>query len=170
MSRIHPLILALLAAILFGASAPTSRVLLGSLTPFQLAGFLYLGAALGVVPFVVRRGRTGERAQVSAKNRLRLAFAVLSGGILAPVLLLFALQLTSAGSVSLLLNLEMVATAILAVAFFGEHLGRRGWIGVSIIVAAGVLLSLGGGRPGLLAGTLAACACICWAWTTTSLR
>jgi drug/metabolite transporter (DMT)-like permease len=35
-------------------------------------------------------------------------------------------------------------------------------MGVCIIVAAGVLLSLGGGRPGLQGGILATGACVCW--------
>lgn len=58
-------------------------------------------------------------------NRRRLAGAVLFGGILGPVLLLFGLRLASAGAVSLLLNLEMVATAVLGVVLFREHLGHR---------------------------------------------
>jgi hypothetical protein len=37
----RPLILALVAAVLFGASTPASKMLLGGLTPLQLAGLLY---------------------------------------------------------------------------------------------------------------------------------
>jgi drug/metabolite transporter (DMT)-like permease len=99
---------------------------------------------------------------MSPANRRRLAFVVLFGGVLGPVLLLFALRIASAGSVSLLLNLEMVATAVLGVAFFGEHLGRSGWAGVAATVLAGIVLSFGGGTPGLVAGLLAAGACLCW--------
>jgi drug/metabolite transporter (DMT)-like permease len=95
-------------------------------------------------------------------NALRLGGAVLFGGILGPVLLLFGLRLAGAGSVSLLLNLEMVATAVLGVALFREHLGRLGWLGVGGIVASGVLLAGGGGWPGVLAALLVAMACTCW--------
>ena len=95
-------------------------------------------------------------------NALRLGGAVLFGGILGPVLLLFGLRLTGAGSVSLLLNFEMVATAVLGVALFREHLGLLGWLGVTGMIAAGLILAGGGGWPGLLAGLLVAAACTCW--------
>ena len=87
---------------------------------------------------------------------------MLFGGVLAPVLFLAALRLTLAGSVSLLLNLEMVATAVLGVALFREHLGRLGWLGVSGVVAAGALVAGAGGWPGLMAALLMAAACTCW--------
>jgi drug/metabolite transporter (DMT)-like permease len=67
-----------------------------------------------------------------------------------------------AGSVSLLLNLEMTATAILGVLFFGEHLGRGGWAGIVGVVSAGLLVSWQGGWPGLAAAGLVAGACVCW--------
>lgn len=157
-----PLILALAAAILFGASTPASKALLSGLTPFQLAGLLYLGAGLGVTPLVVRERGRKKRSPLNPVTRRRLAGSVVFGGVLAPVLLLFALRVASAGSVSLLLNLEMVATAMLGVMFFREHLGRMGWLGVAATVGAGALLSFEGGPPGLIAGALAASACLCW--------
>lgn len=95
-------------------------------------------------------------------NALRLGGAVLFGGILGPVLLLFGLRLAGAGSVSLLLNFEMVATAVLGVALFREHLGSLGWLGVGGIVAAGILLASGGGWPGVQAALLVTMACTCW--------
>jgi len=154
------LLLGVLSAALFGAATPAGKVLLADFTPFQLAGLLYLGAALGVAPAVIREGRS-PRA-LDPTNRLRLAGSVLFGGVAAPVLLLFALRLMQAGSVSLLLNLEMAATAVLAVALFGEHLGTRGWLGVTGVVVAGAVLSANGGEPGLRAGLLVAGACLCW--------
>jgi drug/metabolite transporter (DMT)-like permease len=82
--------------------------------------------------------------------------------VLGPVLLLFALRLTLASSVSLSLNLEMVATAVLGVALFREHLGRAGWLGVAGVVTARAILAGAGGWPGLLAALLVAVACACW--------
>jgi drug/metabolite transporter (DMT)-like permease len=158
----YGLLLALLSALLFGASTPASKLLLASLTPFQLAGLLYLGAALGMAPLVASERRRGVRMAFDRANAARLAGAVLFGGLLGPLLLLFALRLTLAGSVSLLLNFEMAATAVLGVALFREHLGRAGWIGVAGVVAAGAILAGGGGWPGLLAALLVAAACLCW--------
>jgi len=109
---------------------------------------------------VLREGRVSRG--LDRTNRLRLAGAVFFGGVVAPVLLLFALRFMQAGSVSLLLNLEMAATAVLGVALFGEHLGKRGWLGVAGVVAAGAVLSGRGGEPGLRAGLLVTGACLCW--------
>jgi drug/metabolite transporter (DMT)-like permease len=159
---VYGLSLAFLSAVLFGAATPASKALLGSLEPFQLAGLLYLGAALGMAPLVALQRRAGARLRLDRANALRLAGAVLFGGVLAPVLFLAALRLTLAGSVSLLLNLEMVATAVLGVALFREHLGRLGWLGVSGVVAAGALVAGAGGWPGLVAALLMAAACACW--------
>lgn len=161
----YGLLLALASAVLFGASTPASKALLAELTPFQLAGLLYLGAALGMAPAVARERWRADRVRVTAMGRthvLRLAGAVLAGGLVGPVLLLFGLRLAGAGSVSLLLNLEMVATAVLGVVFFRESLGRAGWLGVAGVVAAGALLAGGGGWPGVVAALLVAGACVSW--------
>jgi len=165
-----PVLAAVLAAVLFGAATPASKLLLRALPPFQLAGLLYLGAALAVAPVALRARAAAPRAAPSRSSRRRLALAVLAGGVLAPVLLLQALRLASAGSVSLLLNLELVATSLLGVAWFGEHLGRRGALGVAIALAGGALLAGHGGWPGLAAAGLAALACLAWGldnqWTS----
>ena len=42
---------ALLAAVLFGASAPVAKLLLGMIEPIPLAGFLYLGSGVGLLLF-----------------------------------------------------------------------------------------------------------------------
>src|SRR5262245_25732632 len=155
--------LALLSALLFGASTPASKALLASLEPFQLAGLLYLGAAVGMAPIAAVEWSRGVQLRLNQANMLRLGGAVFFGGVLGPVLLLVALRLTPAGSVSLLLNLEGVATAVLGVAVFQEHLGRIGWIGVAGVIGAGVLLAGGGGWPGIAGALLTAAASVCWA-------
>ncbi len=119
-------LLALGAAATFGAAAPAGKALLADLSPFQLAGLLYLGAALGVAPWALRRG-DGYRS-LNGLNRLRLAGTIGCGGVVAPVLLLFGLRLASAASVSLWLPLEMAATALLGVLFFRDSLDRDGWL------------------------------------------
>ena len=110
--------IALSSAILFGASTPCSKLLLVGLEPFQLAGLLYLGAALGMAPVTALELRRGMRASIDGPNLSRIAGVVLCGGVLGPVLLLAALRVTPASSVSLILNLEAVATALLGVLIF----------------------------------------------------
>jgi drug/metabolite transporter (DMT)-like permease len=157
------LVLALTAAILFGASTPANKLLLGQLHPVQLAGLLYLGAALGMVPVVARERRDRNTLPLSASNRWRLVGVIVLGGIAGPVLLLAGLRMGSATAVSLLLNIEPAATAVLGVMIFHEHLTRPGAFGVVGVVLAGVMLSWGeGGLPGI-GGALVAAACICWA-------
>jgi drug/metabolite transporter (DMT)-like permease len=42
------IMLALLSALLFGASTPIAKLLLGAINPWLLAGVLYLGAGAGL--------------------------------------------------------------------------------------------------------------------------
>lgn len=156
------LILALASALLFATATPVSKLLLRGLTAFQLARLLYIGAAIGVAPTLFRKERRLSLFKLDRKNTLRLLGAVACGGIAGPVLLLFGLQLASASSVSLWLNLELVATAMLGRLLFHDHLGKFGWFGVTGVVAAGILLSAGEGVAGLWAGLLVAGACACW--------
>jgi len=156
------IILALLSAALFGAATPASKLLLSGLTPFQLAGILYLGAAIAVSPAVFKNRRWGLPQRGDHKNQLRLLGAILFGGILGPLALLFGLSLAHATSVALWLNLEMVATAVLGVVLFRDHLGNKGWLGVSIALLASFLIVWVPGTAGLKAGSLVLLACVFW--------
>jgi drug/metabolite transporter (DMT)-like permease len=162
-----PLVLALVAALLFGISTPISKLLLRDVNAFLLAGLLYLGAALGLLPFVIRGRRKAapqsQALRLNRKNGHYVAAMILFGGFLGPVLLFLGLQSALSASVSLWLNLEMVFTTILGILFFREHLGLRGWIAVAVALAAGVLLSLPQGAGGFQAALLIAGACLCWA-------
>jgi drug/metabolite transporter (DMT)-like permease len=155
-----PIALGLVSAALFGAATPASKELLAELAPLQLAGLLYLGAALGVAPGLVsRRALPFPR---EARGRRRLLGAIALGGVLGPVLLLLGLSLARAASVALWLNLELVATAALGALFFRDRLGAAGWLGAGVAVAAGALLTLGEGAAGIRAAALVAGACVCW--------
>lgn len=156
-----PVLGALIAAALFGAATPLSKVLLGELAPAQLAGLLYLGAATGLLPGVVwRRGEPS--APVSFRGALRLVGAIAFGGVLGPLLLLMGLRLASATSVSLWLNMELVATAVLGHLFFREPLGWSGWVGVAGVALAGMMLAGAEPQGGAVAAVLVTLACVCW--------
>jgi drug/metabolite transporter (DMT)-like permease len=156
---VRPLALALLAAALFGAGVPASKRLLADLPPFQLAGLLYLGAALGVAPAALHSG--GLRLPRD-RSRWRLLGAIAAGGVCGPLLLLFGLRLAGAASVSLWLCTEGVATALLGALFFRDRIGARGAAGVLCALAGAVLLSVGEGASGWQAGALVVAACACW--------
>jgi len=154
--------IALLSALLFGAATPISKNLLSQLSSFQLAGLLYIGAAIGVVFIVVRDGKFILPWRMDRKNALRLLGAVIFGGMLGPLALLAGLRLANASSVSMWLNLEMVATAVLGHFIFKDHLTRTGWIAAGGILLSAVILTSGEGSAGILAGVLVTLACICW--------
>ena len=158
--RAAPVLWCHAAAALFGASTPASKSLLGDMGPLALAGLLYLGAAIAVLPFSLRGG--SRRLATQPRNLSMLAGAVLFGGALGPVLLLIGLAQAPAASVALWLNLETVATAVLAWAFFREHLDRRTWFAVLLTVAAGVVLASPSGFQLAPAAGLVALACVCW--------
>src|SRR5689334_18781170 len=154
-----PLIWCLLAAALFGAATPAAKPLLAGIHPLLLSGLLYAGAALAVLPWALRA--PGDLAKVDRRNWLYLIGSIGCGGVIGPVLLLAGLALAPAGPVSLWLSLESVATALIARAFFGEHLHGSTWLSVVLIAGASALLSwatpVGGSAVALVA-----LACVAW--------
>jgi drug/metabolite transporter (DMT)-like permease len=161
--QLYPILLALLSAVLFGAATPVSKLLLEHFNSFELAGLLYLGAALGVAPILLKEIQTSPPPQQqSRKNKLYLAGAIACGGILGPVFLLMGLRLASAASVSLWLNLEMVATALLGYWIFSDRLGRFGWLGMLGMLFSACLLVWGEQVAGVQAGLLVGLGCLCW--------
>jgi drug/metabolite transporter (DMT)-like permease len=158
---------ALLGAVLFGASTPIAKLLVGEIGPVMLAGLLYAGSGVGLALWLAVRGslwRAAERPRFAPGDYKWLAGAVISGGVIGPALLMLALAASSASTVSLLLNLESVFTALLAWFVFRENFDRRLMLGMSLIVCGGVIL---GWRPGEIATSWPALAvagaCLCWA-------
>jgi len=151
----------LLSAALFGASTPASKLLLdGSVGPLTLAGLLYLGAGLATLPFARHGGVAARRRD--PVNLRRLAGAVLFGGVLGPAALLIGLRSAPSASVSLWLNLETTATALLAWTLFRENLDARAWLANGLVVLAGVLLAAHEGFGLAPAAGLVLVACVCW--------
>jgi drug/metabolite transporter (DMT)-like permease len=159
---------ALAAAALFGASTPVAKTLLASVSPWMLASLLYLGSGIGLstCALLLRRGdRSAKEAPLVKRDLPWLAGAVLAGGVLGPVLLMYGLRVTAASTSALLLNLESVLTAAIAWLVLRENVDRRVFLGMVAIVAGGALLSWApaAGASSWL-GTLAiAGACLCWA-------
>lgn len=162
-------IYALLAAVLFGASTPFAKSLVGQMPPVTLAGVLYLGSGIGLlvcyaVRAVVKRHAQDKPVALTRRDLPWFAGAVAAGGVAGPLLLMAGLGSVSASSASLLLNMEGVLTSMLAWFVFKENFDRRIFIGMLLIVAAGVLLSCDQ-KPaaGMPWGALAIVgACLCW--------
>lgn len=149
----------LLAAVLFGATAPLASRLAESVPAFTLAALLYLGAAMAVLPSVATAPPTRRALMIEWRP---VSAAVVFGGAIGPVLLMLGLARTSAATGSILLNTELAATVLIASLFFREHLGAWVWASVAFVSAAGVLLSWEPGA-GIDAGALLIiAACACW--------
>ncbi len=154
---------ALGSAALFGISAPLAKILLGDISPWLLAGLLYLGSGLGLA--MARLFHRGNEAGLRRTDLPWLAAAVISGGIAGPVLLLVGLAQSSASEASLMLNLEGVLTLVIAWVVFKENVDRRLMLGAAAIVAGAFVLSWPqAGQVGLDWGPLLiAAACLAWA-------
>ena len=157
---------ALLAAALFGASTPFAKLLVGEMSPWLLAGLLYLGSGLGLAVARLIRDRGWTPSGLADGEWPWLLGAIFFGGVLGPLALMFGLTLSSGSTASLLLNLEAVLTAVIAWVVFKENADRRIVLGMLAIVAGGVVLSWPDGEAGTRewAGPLAIVAgCLCWA-------
>ncbi|MDW3178274.1 MAG: DMT family transporter [Acidimicrobiia bacterium] len=149
----------LAAAVLFGASAPAASKLAGEMPALVLAGLLYLGAGVAVTPSVLRSPPTMLAVQ---RDWRPATVAVLVGGALGPALLVAGLARTSAASASILLNLELAATVLLAATVFREHLGTKLVAGAAIVTAAGVILVWEPGAEVNVGALFIAGACVAW--------
>ena len=154
----------LVAAALFGAAVPLNKLILGRWDEIALAGTLYLASGIGlqVARGFLRSGESLRRPDVPW-----LLGAILSGGIAAPVALLYGLRFTTGHAGSLLVNLETVFTAVLAVSFFGERLTWRDRVALVVLITGACAVGLGSAGAGeaprpVMGGALVALACLLW--------
>jgi drug/metabolite transporter (DMT)-like permease len=159
--------LAIASAMLFGASTPFAKLLLGEgANPWLLAGLLYLGSGAGLS--IVLLGRQllhlpRSEASLGRADLPWLALVVAFGGAMGPVLLMYGLSHTSASSAALLLNLEGLATMAIAWLVFRENVDRRLLFGAFAILAGALVLSWQSGRTGMGLGAAGiAGACVAW--------
>ncbi len=163
-SHIPSVIQALIAALLFGASAPLAKLLLGEVEPIPLAAFLYLGSGIGLLFVKFFQRTANSEAKVEKSDFRWLAGAILAGGVAAPITLLFSLKNTPAATASLLLNFEGVATTLIAFLAFKESVSRRAWWAIALITIASIFLSINlNAQWGFSLGALGIiAACVLW--------
>lgn len=156
------ILMGLLAGLLFGLATPISKLLLASISSYTMAGLLYFGAALVFLPYVIKNYRTDFDPTLIKSNGLKLLGIIAFGGVLGPLFLLVGLSNANASSVSIWLNFELIATAILGVLFFKEHLSKYALAGIGFTLASGIVISLNENTAGLQSGILIALACFFW--------
>jgi drug/metabolite transporter (DMT)-like permease len=167
-SRRFSILLALASAVLFGLAAPAAKVLITETDPWLVAGLLYLGSGLVLTCVVVMQrgsGRTRPReASLTRRDWPWLGGAILTGGVVGPVFLMFGLSWGSASDTALLLNLEGVFTALLAWVVFREHVDARVAAGMAAITLGAVVLAWSPSAGFRLTWSSLAVAGACLAW------
>lgn len=167
-TKIYPISQVILASVLFGASAPLSKILLGQIEPIPLASFLYLGSGIGLlllqIFFTIAKKQSISEASLKKSDIPWLTGAIIAGGVIAPIILMISLKITPASTTSLLLNFEGVATTLIAVLFFKESVGKSLWKAIACITLASIILSWDfSNQWGFSIGSLGIIfACICW--------
>lgn len=134
---------AILAAALYAINAPFSKILLNFMSPTLMAGFLYIGAGVGMAAIAIIRKANKSEVKESKLTKAELPYtiAMIILDIAAPIFLLFGLNATTAANASLLNNFEIVATAIIALVVFKEKISVRLWIGILFVTLACGILS-----------------------------
>lgn len=165
---------AILAAALFGVSAPVSKLLLEKVPPMLMAALLYLGAGIGMLLMSLIKN-TKETKQNEAKiGRKELPFTIgmIVLDIAAPMFLMIGLTMTTASNASLLINFEIVVTSLIALFIFKEAIGKRLWIAICFITISSIILSVAdfSSFAFSIGSIFVLLACICWGFENNCTR
>ncbi|KUO74307.1 MAG: hypothetical protein APF77_21125 [Clostridia bacterium BRH_c25] len=135
---------AILAAALFGMSAPFSKLLLTKISPLLLSALLYLGAGAGMLVIdSLRRVSQAERVEARlTKKELPFVMLMIILDVAAPISLMVGLTMTSSANASLLNNFEIVATSVIALAIFREAIGKNLWTAIILITVSSIILTI----------------------------
>ena len=157
-----------MAAALYAANSPFSKILLEFMPSTMMAGFLYIGAGVGMgFVYLLRRlkGRAaGYENESFTRADLPYTLAMIVLDIAAPIFLLFGLSHTTAANASLLNNFEIVATALIALAVFKEKISARLFTGILFVTLSCTLLSFEdlSGLSLSFGSVFILLACVCW--------
>lgn len=174
MNKSGKIFVAILAAVLYGLSAPASKVLLRYVNPLFMAALLYLGAGIGMLVYnSIKNIKNSEHSEAKlTKGEMPYVIAMIVLDIAAPILLLVGLKNTPAGAASLLNNFEIVATSLIALFFFKEAIGKRQWIALILIITASAILSFEGQNEFKISfsAVYILLACVCWGMENNCTR
>lgn len=160
--QIIAIIMGLAAGLLFGIATPLSKLTLSHLNSFQLAGLLYLGASIAFLPYMIIN-KSKKLVLLNTKGtKKHLIGIVLFGGLLGPLFLMVGLKSANSMSVSIWLNMELVATALLGVIIFKESLGRYTLLGIIFTLLSSIVICSQENSSGIISALFIILACICW--------
>lgn len=137
---------AILAAALYAINIPFSKILIEYVDSTMMAGFLYLGAGVGMFLYTTISGVFGKRAvkEPLTKAELPYTIAMIILDIAAPILLMHGLSITTSANATLLNNFEIVATSLMALVVFKEFVSKKLWIAIGLVTIASVILTFEG--------------------------
>ena len=143
-ARARGILCAVLAAAFYALNTPVSKLLLDSIQPTMLAALLYLGAGAGMLLATGARRLCGRPSRRPGLTRRELPWtvAMVALDVAAPVALMLGLKRTTAANAALLNNFEIVATALIALAAFGERISGRLWLGIGLVTLSSAVLSV----------------------------
>ena len=135
--------LAILAAALYALNSPLSKILLDYMPSTLMAGFLYVGAGvgMGIIALIRKTAKINQSEENLTRSDLPYTVAMVILDIAAPIFLLLGLSFTTAANASLLNNFEIVATSIIALMIFKEKISPRLWAGIVFVTLSCTLLS-----------------------------
>ena len=121
---------AVASALLFGTSSTLNKIALEDVHPTVIAGMIYFIG--GVFLFGIHFSPLSKKIlalfespeiepKITTKDFRVLAFVILCGSVVAPLLLLNGLNQTTAINTCLLLNAESLFTALIAFLFLSER-------------------------------------------------
>ena len=137
--------LAIIAALCYSISSPLSKLLLGYISLTLMAGFLYLGAGICmIIIFLIRlifKKRIKKEERLTIKD-LPFVIGMVILDIIAPILMMYGLNITTAANAALLNNFEIVMTSLIALLLFKEKISSRLWGGIIFITLSCAILSI----------------------------
>lgn len=165
---------AILAAALYALNAPFSKLLLEKIPSTLMAGFLYLGAGIGMLILgFFRKNRSGQEAEKPlTRQELPYVIGMVVLDIAAPIFLMMGLSMATAANVSLLNNFEIVATSLIALGIFRETISRKLWIAIGLMTVSSMILSLedAGSFTFSYGSLFVLLACVCWGFENNCTR
>jgi len=168
------ILFAILAATLYAINSPLSKIMLNFMSPTLMAGFLYLGAGLGMGAIALVRKIRGSSNSEQKLTKAELPFVIgmILLDIAAPICLLVGLNATTAANASLLNNFEIVATAIIALFVFKEQISARLWVGILFVTLSCAFLSFEdfSSLQFSFGSLFILLACICWGFENNCTR
>ncbi|HJJ39085.1 MAG TPA: EamA family transporter [Methanocorpusculum sp.] len=168
------ILMAVVSGVLFAFLTPLSAVFLEDVQPVFTVAALNLGAGLGMALLFLLSRKTKRAVQcekIAGKDK-PILICIIIGDFFGALFSMLSLTFAAADSVSLILNFEIVSTALIAFCFFKEKVSKR--LGAAIVLVTLGCLTITAGdlerfiaSPGIL---LALASCVCWGITHNLYR